>query len=339
MVRLRFTPIVVSYVISILVTIALLVVWVVYTMEARARIDDLADRVGVTVGNLHWAVLAIGCGLAALLIVALTSQLASRVAEVRYARKQEDFISTVTHELRSPLAAIKLHAQTLQGSDIGRQQLERSLDFILQQTDRMATLVDDVLESSRLVARKHHLDLEPTALTEFFVPYFEEVRPRIEAYGVRLSERLETTGTVRATEEGFRRLMDNLLENAARFSEAGGEVRCRVEDEGEWAVILVEDDGVGIPKSELARIFDRFYQVGRQQVGRQQKAQRQGTGLGLFIVSGLVREMGGTVHAFSHEDRPGTTFRIELPLLAVEPAIQTAPESADQPGADPGEAA
>jgi len=330
MVRLRFTPIVVSYVVSILVTIALLVVWVVYTMQARARIDELADRVGVTVGNLHWAVLVVGCGLAALLIVELTSQLASRVAEVRYARKQEEFISMVTHELRSPLAAIKLHAQTLQDSDIGREQLERSLDFILQQTDRMATLVDDVLESSRLVARKRHLDLELVALTDFFTSYFEEIRPRIESHGVHLSGRVETTGTVRATEEGLRRLMDNLLENAARFSETGGEVRCRVEEEGEWAVILVEDDGVGIPKSELARVFDRFYQVGRQQTGR-----RKGTGLGLFIVSGLVREMGGTVHAFSHDDKPGTTFRIELPLLAIEPAAPAAAVPGDDRRGDP----
>lgn len=311
MVRLRFTPIVVSYVISILVTIALLVVWVVYTMQARARINELADRVGVTVGNVHWVVLVVGCGLAALLIVELTSQLASRVAAVRYARKQEEFISMVTHELRSPLAAIKLHAQTLQGTDIGADQLERSLHFILQQTDRMATLVDDVLESSRLVARKRHLDLEPVSLPGFFEPYFEEVRPRIEAYGVRLSGAVETTAAVDATEEGLRRLMDNLLENAARFSESGGEVRCRVVEEGEWAVILVEDDGIGIPKSELARVFDRFYQVGRHQKGR-----RRGTGLGLFIVSSLVREMGGTVHAFSHDGQPGTTFRIELPLLS-----------------------
>ena len=310
MVRIRFTRIVVSYVVSILVTLAILVVWVVYTIQARARIDELADRVGVTVGNVHWAVLAVGCGLAALLITELTSQLASRVAEARYARKQEEFISMVTHELKSPLAAIKLHAQTLQGSDVGREQLERSLGFILQQAERMGTLVDDVLESSRLVARETRLDLEPIPLGEFFPAYFEEVRPRIESYGVRLDARVEDEPVVEATEEALRRLMDNLLENAARFSQDGGEVRARVDVHEDRAVIDVEDDGIGIPKKELPKIFDRFYQVGREVNGR-----RKGTGLGLFIVSGLVREMGGTVHAVSHEDRPGTRFRIELPRL------------------------
>ena len=311
MVRLRFTRIVVSYIVSILVTVAILVVWVVYTLQARARIDDLADRVGVTVGNVHWAVLAVGCGLAALLITELTSQLASRVAEVRYARKQEEFISMITHELKSPLAAIKLHAQTLQDAEVGREQLERSLGFILQQADRMGTLVDDVLESSRLVARRKSLKLEPIPLGEFFPAYFEEVRPRIESHGVHLTACVETDVTVEATEEALRRLVDNLLENAARFSSSGGEVRARVGVEEGRAVIEVEDDGIGIPKKELPKVFDRFYQVGRQVDPR-----RKGTGLGLFIVSGLVRELGGTVDAFSHEGRPGTRFRIELPVLS-----------------------
>ncbi len=313
MIPIRRTRIVVSYVVSILVAIALLVVWVSYTIQARARINDLADRVGVPVGNVHWVVLAVGCGLAALLIIELTSQLATRVAEHRYARKQEEFISTVTHELKSPLAAIKLHAQTLQEGDVDPAQLDRSLGFILQQSDRMAALVDDVLESSRLVARKKQLSLEPIALGEFFPGYFEEVRPRTEAHGVRLSTRVETDAAVGATEDALRRLMDNLIDNATRFSTADGEVRCTVTADDDLAVIEVDDDGVGIPKKELPKIFDRFYQAGRQVDGR-----RKGTGLGLFIVSGLVREMGGSVHAFSHEGRPGTRFRIELPRLHFE---------------------
>ena len=313
MIPIRRTRIVVSYIVSILVAIALLVVWVTYTVQARARINDLADRVGVPVGNVHWVVLAVGCGLAALLIIELTSQLATRVAEHRYARKQEEFISMVTHELKSPLAAIKLHAQTLQDGAVDRAQIDRSIGFILQQADRMAALVDDVLESSRLVARKKQLDLEPIALGEFFPEYFEEVRPRVEAHGVTLSSRVETDAAVRATEDALRRLMDNLIDNATRFSEAGGEVRCTVTAERDLAVIEVDDDGIGIPKKELSKIFDRFYQVGRQLDGR-----RKGTGLGLFIVSGLVREMGGSVHAFSHEGRPGTRFRIELPRLHFE---------------------
>lgn len=308
--RIRPTQIVASYVVSLVVVLALLVLWVVYVLQSRARIDELAGRVGVSVGQAHWVVLAVGCGLALLLLIELTSQLANSFAERRYTRKQEEFLATVTHELRTPVAAIKLHAQTLERDDITPEELRRSLGFILQEAERMEVLVADVLESSRLVARKKRLELRPLALGAFFRRYFEEVAPRVEARGMRFSPRVDSEAVVMADEEALVRLMDNLVENAARFSDQGGEVRCRVEDEGPWAVIEVEDDGIGIPKGELKKVFDRFYQATHPDARR-----RKGTGLGLFIVSGLVRELRGDVRAYSHEGRPGTTFRIELPII------------------------
>lgn len=309
MVRIRPTQIIASYVVSLVVVIALLVLWVVYVLQSRARIDELAGRVGVSVGQAHWVVLAVGCGLALLLLIELTSQLANSFAERRYTRKQEEFLATVTHELRTPLAAIKLHAQTLERDDITPTELQRSLGFILREAARMEALVDDVLESSRLVARKKRLELRPLPLAAFFRRYFEAVAPRVEARGLRFSPRVESEAVVLADEDALVRLMDNLVENAVRFSDQGGEIRCRVEDEGPWAVIEVEDDGIGIPKGELKKVFDRFYQATHPEERR-----RKGTGLGLFIVSGLVRELRGDVRAYSHDDRPGTTFRIELPI-------------------------
>lgn len=312
--RARRTQIVASYILSLVVVVALLVLWVIYVLQSRARIDELAGRVGVTVGQAHWLVLAIGCGLALVLLVELTSQLANSFAERRYTQKQEEFIATVTHELRTPLAAIKLHAQTLERDDITTEELQRSLGFILQEAGRMETLVDDVLESSRLVARKRRLELFPVDLAAFFRRYVAETAPRVEARGSRLEARIQTRATVLATEDALQRLMDNLVENAVRYSEPGADIRCRVHDENARAVIEVEDEGVGIPKSELVKIFDRFYQVARQGDER-----RKGTGLGLFIVSGLVRELKGQVQAYSHEGRPGTCFRIELPIAKEAP--------------------
>lgn len=312
--RARRTQIVASYVLSLVVVLALLILWVIYVVQSRARIDELANRVGVTVGQAHWLVLGVGCGLALVLLIELTSQLANTFAERRYTQKQEEFLATITHELRTPLAAIKLHAQTLERDDITPAELRRSVGFILQEAGRMEELVDDVLESSRLVARKKRLELSPVDLAAFFERYVETTAPRVEARGMRLESTVETGATVLGTEEALQRLMDNLVENAVRYSEPGSEIHCRARDEGGRAVIEVEDEGLGIPKGELQKVFDRFYQVARPG-----DARRKGTGLGLFIVSGLVRELRGEVHAFSHEGRPGTCFRIELPI-AKEPA-------------------
>ena len=308
--RKRRSPIVAAYVLSLLVTIAMLVVWVVYIVRSVARVHEMAGRVGVPSENSHWIVLAVGCGLLSLLIGGLTWQLAQALATRRYSLKQEEFVSNVTHELKTPLAAIKLHAQTLREGGLQPAQQARSLDLVLQQADRMAKLVDDVLESSRQLARKRPLALQPLDVAEFFTGYFAEASPRVEAQGVHLAWQLDSHARVLAAAEALDRVMNNLLDNAARFSHKGGEVRCRVADEDGHVRIVVEDDGIGIPRQELPLVFDRFYQAGNVREGR-----RRGTGLGLSIVAGLVQEMRGRVAATSNEGRQGSTFVVELPAL------------------------
>ena len=308
----RRSPIIAAYVLSLLVTIALLVAWVVYIVRAVARIHEVAGRVGMASENTHWVILAVGCALFFLLIAGLTWQLAQALAGRRYLVKQEELLSNVTHELKSPLAAIKLHAQTLREGGLQPAQQGRSLDLVLQQADRMARLVDDVLESSRLLlARKRPLALVPLDVADFFAGYFVEAGPRIEAQGVHLAWQLESDARVLASPDALDKVMNNLLDNAARFSHRGGEVRCRVADDNGSVRIVVEDDGVGIPRKELPHVFDRFYQAGNERDGR-----RRGTGLGLSIVAGLVQEMRGRVAATSNEGRQGSTFVVELPRLA-----------------------
>jgi two-component system phosphate regulon sensor histidine kinase PhoR len=310
--RKRRLPIVAAYVLSLLVTISLLVVWVVYVVQSVARVRALAGRVGVGGEGSHWWVLGLGCTLLGLLIAGLTWQLAQALAARSYSVKQDEFLSNVTHELKSPLAAIKLHAQTLQQGDLPAEQQQRSLELVLQQADRMSRLVDDVLESSRLVARKQPLALQPIAIEHFCAEYFPAAEARLESQ-VTLKWRVDCTSVVYGTYDALERVLDNLLDNAARFSRRGGEVRCGIADDAGKVRIEVEDDGVGIPHRDLEKIFDRFYQVGNERDPR-----RRGTGLGLSIVAGLVHEMRGTVEAFSHDGRPGARFVVELP--AAEPA-------------------
>jgi signal transduction histidine kinase len=306
----RSVRIIVSYLLSLVVALSLLVWWIVYVLQASATINRAAERLGGGGTTSHWLVLGLGCGLFVILIVGLTFQLAHALAERNYSRKQEEFVSNITHEMKSPLAAIKLHAQTMQQSDLPAADRRRSLDFVLQQVGRMETLVDNVLESSRLVARKRRLTLEPLSLADWCAPYLDEMRGVLDARGLTLKADIETRAVVMATPDALHRIVTNLLENAARFSMRGGEIRCRVVDRENHVCIEVEDDGVGIPRAELNKVFDRFYQIGREISGR-----RGGTGLGLSIVWGLVTELKGQVRAFSQEGRPGTRFVVSLPLI------------------------
>lgn len=285
----RFARIIVVYVASLVITVAMLVWWIIAVLP------------------YHWAVLTGGSVLLGLLIVGLTFQLAHALGERNYARRQEEFVSNITHEMKSPLAAIKLHAQTLEA--IAAADEQPSVGFILQSVARMETLVDNVLESSRLVSRKRGTPLAPTPLRPFFTSYFAEVRPTVEGRGLTFAVEVDTEATVLADDDGLRRVMTNLVENAVRFSHKGGEIRCRVADTGHAVRIEVEDDGVGIPRHELTKVFDRFYQIGREISGR-----RGGTGLGLAIVAALVKEMNGDVKALSIDGKPGTRFVVTLPL-------------------------
>ncbi|MBP1643874.1 MAG: domain S-box [Acidobacteria bacterium] len=314
----RSAQLVTMYVLSLAATIALLVVWVVFVVRSGSRLADLGRGVGMTGGGVSWVVLTVGCVLLFFLIVGLTYQLAQALAARRYALKQEEFLSNVTHEMKSPLAAIKLHAQTLQeGEEVSPEERRRFLGIIEQQADRMAALVDSVLESSRLLARRSQLELRPVRLDEFLARYLAGAAPQAEVRGIALRAAIGGAARVLASEEALRRVLDNLIDNAVRHSRPGGEVRCLLTVAPARARLEVEDDGVGIPKRDLPWVFDRFYQGGREG-----DPQRRGTGLGLSIVAGLVREMRGSVRAHSQEGRPGTRMTVELPL-APEPEEST----------------
>jgi len=304
----RARTFVVPYVLSLVVVITVLVMWIIYAVSSGSRLKELALRVGASGPTWPWVILGIGCGLLGLLIVFITHQLATSLAEYRYARKQEEFVSSITHEMKSPLAAIRLHAQTLE-TDVTDVERRESVGYILRESERLGRLIDNVLESSRLVAKKQILDLQPMDLRSFLESYFQEIRPRVAKQGVELDIDITTAATVEATEDALQRVLTNLIDNALRYSGKGGRIRCRAVDFGGWVSLQIEDEGEGIPKSELSRIFDRFYQIGRARGGS------SGTGLGLFIVSQLVEQMNGSVRASSHDDRPGAVFVVELPIV------------------------
>ena len=314
--RRTTTPVFVIYVIylaALAMTTALLVFWVVVVQRFNTEINQMLSKLGVEWNQFHWFIQSTGAGLFFLVIVSLTYLLAITLSERRYSRKQEEFLSNITHELKTPVAAIKLHGQTLEQVDLEPEDRMQSVRFILKEAERVDSLVDNLLESSRLLAGGGG-DLQPVDLRNFLREYQEAVVGRFDLRKVDLTFEVQSRSVVMATTEALRRIMDNLIGNAVRFTDEGGEIVCEVRDGGDGAEIIVADTGVGIPKRELPRIFDRFYRLRREIETR-----RRGTGLGLAIVRSLVEEMRGQIRAFSREDRPGTRFEIRLPKVKSSP--------------------
>lgn len=315
--NLARTPVVVIYLIylaALAMTTALLVFWVAVVQRFNVEVNNLLTGLGVEWSYFHTFVQTSGAGLFFLVIVALTYLLALTLSERRTSHKQEQFLSNVTHELKTPVAAIKLNAQTIQQGDLDEEELERFASFINQEADRIAILVDNLLEGSRLAAGGGAGELRPVNLGEIVRDYEEAAEARFDLRKIELVFTLDSQSMVKSNPEALHRILDNLIDNALRFTAPGGRIDCRVRDLGDQVEIVVADDGVGIPKRELPRIFDRFYRL-RREIGG---SRRRGTGLGLAIVRGLVEEMGGTIRAFSPEDEPGTRFEIRLPRVTTE---------------------
>ena len=303
------------YLAAIAVTTALLVFWVVVVQRFNSEINLMVSRLGFEWNQFHWFVQTFGAGLFFLVFVALTYLLAVTISERRYSRKQEEFLANISHELKSPVAAIKLHAQTLEQDDLERADRQRFLGYIVGEAERVGKLVDNLLESGRILAGRPSGDLQPIELRSFFAEYEEGVEARFDLRQIELSFEVDTRSRVMATHEALQRIMDNLIDNATRFTAEGGKILCEVRDGVSEAEIVVADNGVGIPKRELPKIFDRFYRLSRE-IG----SRRKGTGLGLAIVRGLVQDMRGSIRALSADDAPGTRFEIRLPRVGVERA-------------------
>lgn len=323
------TPVLVIYLIylaALAMTTALLAFWILVVQRYNLEINQLLSRLGVEWNQFHWFVGSAGGGLFFLVIVALTYLLALTLSERRYSRKQEEFLSNITHELKSPVAAIKLHAQTLEQDDLSAAERQRFVAYIVREAERVGGLVDNLLESGRLIAGKSAGELEPIDLKEFFHQYQQAIRGRFDLRQTDLTFEVRSRSVVMATHEALSRIMDNLISNALRFTAAGDRILCQVRDGVSEAEIVVADTGVGIPRRDLSKIFDRFYRL-RQEIDQRRSAHR-GTGLGLAIVRGLVEEMRGRIRAVSSEDRPGTRFEIRLPQVGVEESAREEHEPA-----------
>jgi len=227
-------------------------------------------------------------------------------------RQKDEFLATLSHELRNPLAPIRnaLHVLRLAGDDA--QTRARVIDTMERQTGNVIRLVDDLLELSRINEGRIVLRKERVKLTSVLRSALESSAPIVEAAGHELVV-VEPPGELLLHADPVRliQVIANLLNNAAKYTDRGGRIVISAQAEGPEAVIRVRDTGVGIPADMLSRIFDMFVQVDLPP-----ERTRQGLGIGLTLVKRLVELHGGTVVAHSEGPGLGSEFIVRLPAFA-----------------------
>jgi two-component system phosphate regulon sensor histidine kinase PhoR len=237
----------------------------------------------------------------------------------RLQRIRAEFIDNLSHELRTPLTTVSLLAETLvrEADGAGEAIPPRMRDRIAKievETDHLVQMVEELLDLSRIEGGGPLVMLDEIDLGRLATGSVERLRLFAERQGVELrTEVPDVVPPVRGAEDRLGQVLVNLLHNAVKFSPDGGAVVVRVRPTAEEVVVSVEDHGIGIPRADQARIFERFYKA--------DKARRRGggTGLGLAIARHVVEAHGGRIQVESEEGR-GSTFSFSVPRLVSEPA-------------------
>jgi two-component system sensor histidine kinase SenX3 len=275
--------------------------------------------VGLNVGwiILNWregVLLFLGVIFFALLIAGLIVNTSFLVREIRRNEQHDSFINAVTHELKTPIASIRLYLQTLQHRDVDEAQRREFYRLMLDDTNRLMSTVDQVLKAGE-AGHKRQDRRVPVDFSGLVRECVDVARSShhlpMESLRYEQSVNHGAAAGVLGDSEELRAAISNVLDNAVKYSGDHVEISVRLDTPDEKRVMLsVRDQGVGIRAEELKRIFKRFYRVSNRSLSHV-----KGTGLGLFIVRAVARKHGGRVFAESEGEGRGTTVVLELPRV------------------------
>jgi two-component system phosphate regulon sensor histidine kinase PhoR len=230
----------------------------------------------------------------------------------RLLRASKEFLTNVSHELRTPLSSIKLMLETVVESP-DDEAADLFLPQVLVQVDRLAALVQQLLEQARAESGQLHLNLREIDLEEVAHPIVASFEPQAANKGVQVELRAIRPVSVEADPDRLSQVFVNLIDNAIRHTPSGGLVTVELDANGNDAIMRVRDTGMGIPYRDIPHIFERFYVVDRSRT-----RESGGAGLGLAIVKGIIDAHGGTVATESMLGS-GTLFTVRLPIMRVAP--------------------
>jgi len=264
---------------------------------------------------LNWregVLLFFGIVFFALLIAGMVVNTIFLVREVRRSEHHDSFINAVTHELKTPVASIRLHLETLQRRELPEARKQEFYRLMLRDTDRLTETVEQVLRAGRAGDKKAGREKADVDFSHLVQECVDAIRsryhlppetlryqePALNGHGMR----------VRGSQEDLRIAVCNVLDNAVKYSGENVDIEVRLEvPDAKKVRLRVQDRGVGVPPEDLKRIFRRFYRITHKPL-----TQVKGTGLGLFIVKSIAKKHGGTAFALSEGEGHGTTVVIEL---------------------------
>ena len=307
-------------IVMIVLLVALTVGWVLLAVFGALSNSQFA--------GLNWALFFVGTTFIVFLLVGVVMYLGLSVKSINFTRRQSNFIDSVTHEFKSPIASMKLYLQTLDHRQVSREEQAGFYQFMLEDLDRLDHLVNQVLEAGRLDTVRSDGEVENLLMADLLRECADTLclRYLVPSHTVQLD--LEPC-SLRARRVDLELIFRNLIDNAIKYagSEPRVEVVLRLQSSGN-VVVRICDNGLGVPHRLRRKIFGRFVRLGLEL-----ERKRPGTGLGLHIVQTLVRRLGGRVRVRDAAAGSGAVFEVELPASLVI-AAQTLPRQDGHPAQD-----
>jgi len=303
-----FSPITTLIIVQVL-WIGIVVLWVIWFLGRHNELRKLVEqyRPERVPPHIDWPVLTAGIVMLALVLVGLYVIFIYWKRQSRLYAEQKTFISQITHELKSPLASIQLHLETIRLRRPPAEMMERFVDTMLADTERLNNLISNFLMAAKLEQRSREASLSRTDLSSFVRNCVDDFRKNLQDDSP-LSVEIEPEIHAEIDAEEIQMAIRNLLENAFLYSAAAPEVRVTLNRSGKNCILTVRDNGRGIDRKEMDNIFRMFYRV------RLSGETIKGTGLGLYIVKSVVRRHNGKVSVASDGPGKGTVFTITLPV-------------------------
>ena len=289
---------------------------IAFFIALGACLVALATALNVGWIIFHWRQvipLVLGIILFGLLIAGLVMNTIFLVREIRRNEQQDSFLNAITHELKTPIASIRLYLETLASRPLDEAQRRDFYRIMLEDTDRLLGTVEQVLKASQVRHRRLRENWRDVNFTEIVNDVLEltRVRQHLTAASLYFTSRRTDEITVMGSAEELRTAVFNLFDNAIKYSGKEKNIAVDISTPNLDSVSLrVSDNGVGMQPKELKRIFKRFYRAPNSISG-----QVSGTGLGLFIVRSIARRHGGDAYAESKGEGLGSTFTMRLPRI------------------------
>lgn len=311
--RLRkFANPLVTFIIIQAVWAVLVFFWINWFIGRSREFQALAERYKPDLVQGHdWLVLAEGIVLLVIILAGIYVIFLYWNWQSRLYKRQQAFISQVTHELKSPLASIQLHLETIRLRDLPRERLMSFLDTMLADTERLHNLIENLLLAAKLEQPRDAAGFSVIDFSAFVSRFCKDAEKRLPEGGMITATIAPGIHALVAPEE-MEAALRNLFENAVLYCMDVPDITVTLMAVGKRCILMFEDKGKGVDAVEIKKIFQRFYRVRR--TGENIK----GTGLGLYIVKSVVEEHGGTISAKSGGPGKGLAFTILLPLSTPE---------------------